>query len=124
MNHRTLYYKELRTDLSRKLFCRATKAGYQFRNQSHWGAFKRGYIACRDDLPKRACPYEDPPRKCTYRRGYRTWWLLGYHFAQWTARPDIHKKPIQLPPKTNPGNRKAALIVKAIPKDRNETPCL
>ena len=116
MNHQTIY-GGLRTHLSRKLFRRAAKAGFKFRNRPHWGAFKRGYVACRDDLMERHCPYIDPPNVCTWRRGLRTWWLLGMKFGRWTARPDIHSKPVQLPPKTRKRYKAPALVARRIAKN-------
>lgn len=62
MNHLAVY-KKLQTSLSRKLFTRAVRAGYQFRNQAHYGAFKRGYIAVIDGLSERTCPYIDSKKK-------------------------------------------------------------
>ncbi len=112
MRHQQIY-DGLRTYLSRKLFRRATDAGYNFRHRPYWGAFKRGYVCCRDGYGKGCCPYVDPPGKCTFRRGMATWWNLGYDFAQWTARPDLYEKPVQLPPKTSPKQFRPAAHGKA-----------
>ncbi len=111
MTHRTIY-DGLRTDLSRKLFRRATNAGYMFRNRCFYGAFKRGYVACRDGYSKKLCPYTEPPNVCTFRRGLANWWTLGHDFGLWTARPDLYDKPIQLPPKTKRTQFKPAAAVR------------
>lgn len=107
MTHKEIY-RGLRTDLSRKLFTRATKAGFKFRNRVFYGNFKRGYVACRDGYGKGVCPYVDPPHKVTFRKGMARWWNLGYDFALWTARPDLYGKPDQPLPKTKPKPIKAA----------------
>jgi ribosome modulation factor len=99
MTHKEIF-DGLRTDLSRKLFTRAVKAGYKFRNRCFYGAFKRGYVCCRDGLSRNICPYVDPPHVVTFRKGMARWWRLGYDFGRWTARPDIHPKPDQPLPKT------------------------
>lgn len=115
MDHGTIY-EGLRTPLSRKLFRRAMRAGFTFRNRPHWGAFKRGYVACIDGLAERHCPYIDPPNTCTWRRGLRTWWLLGLKFGHWRVSPDLYPKPVQAPPKTAPKPIAPAMTTRRIPR--------
>lgn len=101
MTHDQIRAKELgKSHEALVLFNTVTDDGYQFRNTATWGAFKKGWSACQNGKSKNICPYTEPDRTCTFRRGYLRFWMLGYDYRLWKVRPDIWPRPIQARSKT------------------------